>query len=148
MVFEYDTAIVKAIKFEQESYDFYAEASKKAANARLSKFFLKIALDELRHRRILEIFRKVKDFEQALEKSEDESRTVNIMRYEEEEERFDASGLEFFLKKAIAREIQAEQMYADFLKKTEDPGLKELFKTLIIWEVTHKEKLEKEYGRS
>lgn len=134
-------ALEEAVDWEAKSYDFYKRASEKVSDSGIKSLLLKLASEELKHKRALEEVDS--DFRPGLCGSDwfdvidrfDEHRMRSLKL---------ASKVLLF---AIDKEEKAKKKYAGFAKTAKDQKVRKLFDYLSVEESCHESLLRAEYGR-
>lgn len=135
---DYRQILDTAIEGEIEAHDFYQQVAEKVQDGYLKKMFLSFADEELKHRRLLEAFRKdeakmihfahVSDFKLA-ETMEDQVLSINMKPA-------DAIAL------AMKKEEAAMKHYQALADASNDAEQKNIFLELAEMERGHKAKME------
>lgn len=144
----YESEIRKAIFKEQEMYEFYIRLSKQSPKPNLSSFFLKLGMEELRHKRLLEIFKATDNFKESLETAYKENILDSLMGVDQSFSQYDDEELRSAWRLAIKKELETFGFYSELEQDVSSSQLKRLFSQLKSWELGHKLNLEKEYKRA
>ena len=136
-------AIENAITLEREAYKLYSNMNRQTTLKNEQQMLTDLAIQELKHERLLKEILNCEDFDLAKKKIDSEhpitSRIIDEFDPNETiayiDETFDF---------AIEQEKKALNIYLDLLEKSDSEELKKLFKFLIKEETTHKLILEKE----
>lgn len=129
--------IEKAADREHEAYEFYTENNKRTEIGNLKSIFTKLAIEELKHERLLRDILTLEDFDKAIEKSNSEHPFQTSVI-----EDVDPHGnLEFIgdtLDVAIKMEQESFEIYDSQYKIEKSEDLKRLFLFLAKEEAKHK----------
>lgn len=141
MDLNYEMALDDAISKEDASYSLYANLSKKSKDKNQQRLFSKLAMEETRHKRALEIFKKTGDLKAAIS----EVKKENIMHtyLDSPEEGFQKELLPS-IELAINLEKEAQKLYKNLIEKSDTEGTKELFTKLLEMEQEHERILTRE----
>ncbi|MBN2880826.1 ferritin family protein [Candidatus Woesearchaeota archaeon] len=136
----------RAIIHENNSYLYCAGFSKKSYDSDLRQLYLKLALEELEHKRILEIFKETRDIDYSVQAAKHRGAV-----FEDVDPRpsdfMNTLEVKTGLKEAIDKEKLAYEMYLDFRGKVDDLVGKKLLFMLAKMEEYHMKMLDKEYSK-
>lgn len=130
-----------AIKQEQNAVDFYNQLSERAQNPEMKEVFHEFALEEIKHKARLQGIKDQKLFIMP----DSEVPDLKIGDYVEGIAPAKDMDYREALIVAMKREKAAFVLYTNFAEKTEDPELREVFKSLALEESRHKLRFEVEY---
>ena len=139
----FEEVIDFAIAQEIEAAEFYDEASRQESVAGVKEMFQELAVEERKHRGLLENFKRdQKQFEQY-----EYTWIPDLKRSDYLVEMTYGKGMLYvdILRLAMKREEASLKLYNELLEKVESDTLVQLFKTLAQEEAKHKLKLETEY---
>jgi rubrerythrin len=142
---KYDILIMAAIRNEDKAYVFYSNLSKRVENKDLERIFVKLAIQEKQHQRILEEFEETGNFMQVIDKI-DKQKDGYIK--ENSDDKFDAisrADLINAFKLAIKMEEVAHDDYKKLYDSVTQLDLKKFFAMLMDFESEHKRILVREY---
>ncbi len=145
---ELEPAIKKAISIEQEAHELYVDLSKRSGKPELARFFLKLAFEELRHKRLLEMFLESGDFQQAWADAYNEHVLHTLLDPKDPYHQYNHEELKSAWKLAIKKEIETYEMYKGLEEEAATEQQKKLFDQLKRWEKSHRLTLEKEYKKA
>lgn len=130
-------AIDEAIKLEIKAYNFYVTLATKCVNVGCDMLFSKFALEELKHKRILENFKLNEDFDLSKDKVREENILQFVMKGYETVKQIDYHELKKSWDIAIEKELKAIGIYQRLMNQSKNPDLYALFKRLRTWERSH-----------
>jgi len=131
-----------AIKSEINAHRFYMDWSKKIENKALSKVFLELAGEEVKHKVYFEGLKKGKAFPTSVN---DQITDLKISDYMVDATAAADMDYQDALTLAMQREKEAFKLYSGFAGIVEDEELKKTFMTLAQEEAKHKLRLEVMY---
>ena len=133
-----------AIRKEADAYNLYTTYSDLSKNPGTKVMFKELAVEEQKHREILEGVEKKDVSEYKLEKVPD----LKISDFTDDQEFSPDMDYAAALRLAIKREEHALKLYNHIGSGTENPELKKLFSALAQEESKHKLRLESEYDEN
>lgn len=138
---EYRKILSLAIDREVESYSFYRSISDKVKDTNLKKLFTELAGDETKHREFLQglLTKDPKSIKISAAKDYKLGETLKTPKLSPDMKPLDGLAL------AIAKELEAMQMYTQLAKVNADPAQEKLFTELAAMERGHKARLEDIY---
>jgi rubrerythrin len=133
------------INYENETYYFYVENSKKFPE--FEELFISLALQEYRHKRLLEFFREGYDFEEANRKANEENVLEYAMRpgVKEDTKVYEEAG--DVIKTALKIEQESFDVYSTMHREQTDGELKKLLKRLMEMEYSHVVLIKEQLGK-
>jgi rubrerythrin len=140
---KFDEIIRKGIELEDNAYYFYIDQSKSFPS--VAKFFTMLAIEEMRHKRLLEIFLETKDFLISERMANEENVLASIESGDHKQYHFENIGAA--VDQAIKLEIEAFELYAILFKEERDPEVNKLLRSLMEMEYKHADLLKQRFGR-
>lgn len=129
--------IEKAADREHDAYEFYNENNRKTDIGNLKSIFTKLAIEELKHERLLRDIIALEDIDKAIEKSISEH-PLQASVIEDIDPRGNMQFIGDTLDIAIKMEQESFEIYDNQLKVEESEDLKRLFLFLAKEEAKHK----------
>lgn len=134
-------AIRIGIEKEHEAYVLYVTLARDPKIASISKIFSMLAVQELRHERLLNKILETGDFVHAKEESAQEyEKDLDILEAIDSDTSIPDAAAGIAL--AIEREKKAYEAYADLASKADSPEEQDIFEMLAKEEFHHQEVLE------
>jgi rubrerythrin len=137
--------IEDAIYLEKRAYEDYASLSRSAINKNQEQFFVKIALQELKHQHLLELFLETKDFMEAKIRLEKQYLFERFKIVDDLPDKEDGPSLDEGFKLAIDAEVDAQHRYAILRDQATTSSAQQLFTFLHDEEHMHEQLFRKEY---
>jgi rubrerythrin len=140
---DYIDIINKGIQLEDEAYHFYTSQAKR--HVEVEKLFSSLAIEELKHRRLLEHFKKTNDFMEA-ERRVNQENILGLVPLDDQAPVL-YSDLSHVIDTAISMEVQAFELYASIYKESVHSDVMNLLRTLMDMELRHAELLKERFKK-
>lgn len=141
--------IDEAINLEENAYSLYVGMAKVAEKNNLKRLLIKLSIEELKHRKMLELVKTSNNLAAAIEEVNNSSEfDYEINKQNLGVEFRNVDELKAAFRKAIEMEIQASNNYKSLSENTKRKDFKDLFNKLMAWELSHKVLLEEEFKKN
>jgi len=135
--------ISKAIKMEEDGYDFYTEAAAKTTSRTGKTMFESLAQDEVRHKRMLQrLAEKVKPDMKDMDIPLPKERLKSVFAGAKPEDVAPSAGDIEALEFAMGKETESYELYKQAAKEVSDADSKAVMERMAIEEEHHYEILE------
>ncbi len=133
------------INYENDAYFFYVENSKKFPE--FEELFSSLAMQEYRHRRLLEFFRESGDFDEANRKAYEENVMGYVMSPEARQDTKEYDDAGEVVRTALRIEQESFDMYSKMHSEVSGEELRKLLKRLMEMEYSHVVLIKKQLGK-